>query len=66
MPTDHDEQPGTMARITALLGHLSTIVWIADRDAAPEELIEQIRVEVELAKALGVRAPGAREEERAA
>lgn len=62
MQDEFDKRPDAMARITALLGHLSTIVWIADRDAPAEELIEQIRVETELAKGLGVREPGARDE----
>lgn len=66
MSDEFDKQPDTMARITALLGHLSTIVWIAGRDASPEELIEQIRLEVELAKKLGVRPPGERGEGRRA
>jgi hypothetical protein len=62
MSDERDEQSEAIARIPALLGHLSTIVWIADRDADPAELIEQIRVEAELAKGLGLRAPGGREE----
>lgn len=65
MQDEFDKRPDAMARICALLGHLSTIVWIAERDAPAEELIEQIRLEAELAKGLGVRDPGARDGGRA-
>ena len=62
MSDEFDKRPDTMARIAALLGHLSNIAWIADRDAPAEELIEQVRLEAELAKKLGLRAPGERTE----